>query len=69
MAASDQINKTLTKEVRNLKLKQYITFSVKLNASITEPKVDRDVFSQLFYTAGYSSEPAPKQSQPKFLLR
>ena len=38
MAASDQINKTLTKEIRNLKLKQYIPFSVKLNASITEHK-------------------------------
>ena len=38
MAASDQINKTLTKEIRNLKLKQYIPFSVKLNASITEDK-------------------------------
>ena len=38
MAASDQINKTLTKESKNLKLKQYILFSVKLNASITEPK-------------------------------
>ena len=36
MAASDQTNKTLTKESRNLKLKQYIPFSVKLNASITE---------------------------------
>ena len=38
MAASDQINKTLSKEIRNLKLKQYIPFSVKLNAPITEPK-------------------------------
>ena len=38
MAASDQINKTLTKEIRHLKLKQYILFSVKLNASITEHK-------------------------------
>ena len=38
MAASVQINKTLTKEIRNLKLKQYIPFSVKLNASITEHK-------------------------------
>ena len=38
MAASDQINKTLTKEIRNLKLKQYIPFSVKLNACITEDK-------------------------------
>ena len=38
MAASVQINKTLTKEIRNLKLKQHIPFSVKLNASITEHK-------------------------------
>ena len=38
MAALDQINKTLTKEIRNLKLKQYIQFSVKLNASKTEHK-------------------------------
>ena len=38
MVASDQISKTLTKEIRNLKLKQYILFSVKLNTSITEAK-------------------------------
>ena len=38
MVAPDQISKTLTKEIRNLKLKQYILFSVKLNTSITEAK-------------------------------
>ena len=38
MAASDQINKALTKEIRNLKFKQYIPYSMKLNAFITEPK-------------------------------
>ena len=38
MGVSDQTNKTLTKESRNLKLKQYIPCSVKLNASVTELK-------------------------------
>ena len=66
MAASDQINKTLTKEIRNLKLNQYIPFSVKLNASRTEHKRWLRWF---FYTsAGYSSEAAPEQSQPMFLF-
>ena len=59
MAASEHMNKTLTKEIRNLKLKQYIPFSVKLNACITE---------HLSYIAEPSTEAAPKQSQPKFLL-
>ena len=39
MADSDHTNKTLTKEIKNLKLKQYIPFSVKLNASMTEHKL------------------------------
>ena len=38
MATSDQMNKTLTNEIRNLKLKQYLQFSVKLNTSVTEHK-------------------------------
>ena len=70
MTASDQMNKTLTKEIRNLKLKQYIQFSVKLNASITEHK--RCLlwfFFTLSYIAGYSSEAVPKKTQPTFLLR
>ena len=64
MAASDQINKTLTKEIRNLKLKQYIPFSVKLNASITDEHqlIAMVFFLHLSYIAGYSSEAAPKQS-------
>ena len=71
MAASDQINKTLTKEIRNLKLKQYIPFSVKLNASITDQhkRWSRWIFLHLSYIAGYSLEAAPKQSQRTFLLR
>ena len=70
MTASDQMNKTLTKEIRNLKLKQYIQFSVKLNASITEHKRWLLwVFFTLSYIAGYSSEAVPKQTQPTFLLR
>ena len=64
MAASNQINKTLTKEIRNLKLKQYIPFSVKLNASITDEHqlIAMVFFLHLSYIAGYSSEEAPKQS-------
>ena len=38
MAASDETNETLTKESRNSKLKQYIPFSAKLNAAVTEAK-------------------------------